>query len=99
MANKSGGRTYAVNLDMVRKTRAKEEIDIDPKTLETWGIKFYQMGGCIFFSRSEVESFIRTNGIVIFNNPDRRKLETEIARLETRLTELRKRRDSMSEQE
>lgn len=48
--------------DLARKSHAKAEVDVDAKTLESWGVAFYQMDGCIFFSKSELETLIRTKG-------------------------------------
>jgi len=48
--------------DLARKSKARQEVGVDAKTLESWGAVFYQVGGCIFFSKSELETLIRTKG-------------------------------------
>jgi hypothetical protein len=48
--------------DLARKSKARAEVGVDAKTLESWGLTFFTMGGCIFFSKSELENLIRTKG-------------------------------------
>ena len=51
-----------VGFDLFRKSHAKDEVDVDAKTLDQWGLPFYQMGGCFFGSKSELEALIRQKG-------------------------------------
>jgi hypothetical protein len=51
-----------VGFDLYRKSKSRAEVGVDAKTLEGWGVQFYQMGGCLFGSKSELEQLIRTKG-------------------------------------
>jgi hypothetical protein len=51
-----------VGFDMFRKSHARREVGVDAKTLEKMGLSFYQIDGCIFGSKSEFETLIRTKG-------------------------------------
>lgn len=55
--------------DLFRKSKARAEVGVDAKTLESWGVTFYTMGGCIFGSKSELEALIRAKGKKITKEP------------------------------
>ena len=50
------------SFDLVRLSKSKEAVDICPNTLRAYhrdGLQFYRRGKAVFFSKSELEQFIR----------------------------------------
>jgi hypothetical protein len=50
------------SFDMVRLTKSKQAVDLAPNTLRAYarqGLRFYKMGRAVFFSKAELEAFIR----------------------------------------
>jgi hypothetical protein len=50
------------SFDLARLTKAKQAVDLAPNTIRNYarnGLPLYRMGRAVFFSRSELEQFIR----------------------------------------
>jgi hypothetical protein len=53
------------SFEMQRLTRSKETVDICPNTIRSYatqGLRLYRVGKAVFFSKTELEQFIRTKG-------------------------------------
>jgi len=51
--------------DMLRLSRSKQTVDISPNTIRKFarrGLNLYRQGSAVFFSRAELEDFIKRNG-------------------------------------
>jgi len=57
----------AVNsFDLVRLTKAKRLVDLSPNTIRAYareGLSLYRKGRAVFFSRAELENFIRKTAV------------------------------------
>jgi hypothetical protein len=63
LAGKSVENNEAINFDLVRISKSKERCDLSPNTIRAFaeqGLRLFKHGKMIFFSRSELEQFIRT---------------------------------------
>jgi hypothetical protein len=63
----SGRVSTISNFDMVRLTKAKRAVDLSPNTIRAYsrqGLGLYRMGRAVFFSRAELDAFIRAQGQV-----------------------------------
>jgi hypothetical protein len=52
------------SFDLVRLTKAKKAVDLAPNTIRAYarqGLNLYRNGKCVFFSKTELEDFIRSN--------------------------------------
>jgi hypothetical protein len=52
------------SFDLVRLTKAKKTVDLSPNTIRAYarrGLNLYRNGKCVFFSKAELEAFIRSN--------------------------------------
>lgn len=50
------------SFDLARLSKSKDVVDLCPNTLRTYnraGLNFYRVGKVVFFSKSELEAFIR----------------------------------------
>lgn len=53
----------AQNFDLIRITKSKGAVDLAPNTIRSFarqGLRIYKAGKAAFFSRTELEDFIRT---------------------------------------
>ena len=53
----------AANFDLVRLSKSKQIVDLAPNTiraLSEQGLRLYRSGKMVFFSRNELEHFIRS---------------------------------------
>ena len=51
-----------VSFDLVRLSKSKKSVDVCPNTIRAYareGLNLYRRGKAVFFSRAELESFIR----------------------------------------
>ena len=51
-----------LSFDLVRLTKSKRTVDLAPNTIRAYareGLSLYRKGRAVFFSRSELESFLR----------------------------------------
>ncbi len=58
--------------DLVRLSQSKKAVDLAPNTIRAYGrdgLKIYRMGKAAFFSRTELEEFIRKTATVNTVNP------------------------------
>jgi hypothetical protein len=56
------------SFDMARITHAKELVDLSPNTIRAYareGLNLYRKGRALFFSRAELEQFIRSRAKVV----------------------------------
>ena len=57
------------SFDLVRVTRAKKEVDLSPNTIRAYareGLPTYRKGRAVFFSRSELNTFIHKTSTPAF---------------------------------
>ena len=50
--------------EMVRLTKSKKAVDVSPNTIRAYardGLALYRKGRAVFFSRTELEKFIRSS--------------------------------------
>ncbi len=55
-----------ISFDLGRVTHAKREVNISTSTLRTYnqrGLRFYKVGKCTFYSKSELAHFIREQAL------------------------------------
>jgi hypothetical protein len=55
--------TDSIQFDLVRLTKAKKLVDLSPNTIRAYsiqGLSLYRKGRAVFFSRAELDRFIRT---------------------------------------
>jgi hypothetical protein len=61
----------AVNFDLVRLGKSKEVVDLSPNTIRAYsraGLRIFKSGKMVFFSRSELEVFIKARATIIIGN-------------------------------
>jgi hypothetical protein len=52
----------SLSFDLVRLTKSKREVDISPNTIRKYarqGLNLYRKGKAVFFSRAELQPFIK----------------------------------------
>lgn len=55
----------ASSFDLCRLQKSKQVVDLSPNTLRDWnrrGLRFYRCGKPVYFSKAELDQFIRTGG-------------------------------------
>jgi hypothetical protein len=59
--------TTQTGFDLARLTNSKESVDLAPNTIRKYcreGLSLYRKGRAVFFSKSELEAFIRSRATV-----------------------------------
>ena len=54
------------SFDLVRLSKSKESVDLAPNTLRAYheqGLPFYKNGKCVFFSKAELQHFIKSRAV------------------------------------
>ena len=60
-------RAKSSNFDMARLSKSKQTVDVCPNTIREYarqGLNIYRLGKAAYFSKAELEQFIRTRGTV-----------------------------------
>lgn len=55
-----------ISFDLVRLTKSKREVDLSSNTIRAYakeGLNLYRKGRAVFFSRAELEQFIRNTAV------------------------------------
>jgi hypothetical protein len=63
--NRHSNENEAAGFDLARLSKAKESVDVCPNTLRAYnraGLPFYRRGKAVFFSKAELDQFIRDPG-------------------------------------
>jgi len=61
---RTDGQEKHIGFDLIRITKSKDTVDLAPNTIRSLarkGLRIYKAGKAAFFSRSELENFIRTH--------------------------------------
>jgi hypothetical protein len=61
----------SANFDLVRLTKSKKEVDLASNTIRAYareGLSLYRKGRAVFFSRAELEQFIRNTSTKVFQS-------------------------------
>lgn len=61
---RNDGQAKQPSFDLIRITKSKDTVDLAPNTIRSFahqGLRIYKAGKAAFFSRSELEHFIRTH--------------------------------------
>jgi hypothetical protein len=59
---RTDGQPKQQSFDLIRITKSKDTVDLAPNTIRSFarqGLKLYKCGKACFFSRAELEHFIR----------------------------------------
>jgi hypothetical protein len=59
-------RRLTTDFDLCRLSKSKESVDVCPNTIRAYGregLRLYRAGKAVFFSKRELESFIRNRAL------------------------------------
>jgi hypothetical protein len=67
MSTQNTFQQHGAGFDLTRLSRSKQAVDLAPNTVRAYarqGLNIYRMGKAAFFSKAELEQFIRTRATV-----------------------------------